>query len=51
MFLSEEGCVDRVFGAAPSPVDVIHIEREAFDLPHGATALASSPPYWNLTRR
>jgi GMP synthase (glutamine-hydrolysing) len=43
MFLTDDGCCDRVLGAAPSPVDVIHLERDYFELPAGATALASSP--------
>jgi GMP synthase (glutamine-hydrolysing) len=43
MFLSNEGCVDRVLGAAPSPVNVVHRHHECFDLPDTAVALASSP--------
>jgi len=40
MFLTDEGCVDRVLGAAPSPVSVVHRHRDGFDLPDGATVLA-----------
>jgi GMP synthase-like glutamine amidotransferase len=41
--LTGEGYVDRVLGEAPSPLDVVHRLCCLFDLPDGATALATSP--------
>jgi hypothetical protein len=40
VYLTEDGCVDRVLGAAPSPLDVLPRDLDTFDLPPGATALA-----------
>jgi GMP synthase (glutamine-hydrolysing) len=43
VYLTDDGCVDRVLGEAPSRLDVMHRRRGTFDLPDGATALAASP--------
>src|SRR5262249_51506130 len=43
LHLTDEGCLDRVLGAAPSPVDVVCRDRAGFDLPPAATPLAWSP--------
>jgi GMP synthase-like glutamine amidotransferase len=54
VYLTEDGCVDRVLGAAPTPLDVLQRDLDTFDLPPGATALATSAvdpaPAFRLSR-
>lgn len=42
VYLTDDGCVDRLLGAVPSPLDVLHRDIDTFDLPPGATVLAMS---------
>ncbi len=55
VYLTDDGWVDRVLGAAPGPLDVLHRrDLDTFDLPPGATALAMSAvdpaPAFRLSR-
>jgi GMP synthase-like glutamine amidotransferase len=54
VYLTEDGCVDRVLGTAPSPLDVVQRDLDTVDLPPGATALATSTvdpaPAFRLSR-
>lgn len=43
--LTDEGAVDPLFGALPGTFDVLQWHSDTFDLPEGATLLATSPPY------
>jgi len=42
VYLTDEGCVDRVLGRAPSPVDLLHDGWGGYGLPSGAVGLAES---------
>jgi GMP synthase-like glutamine amidotransferase len=42
VYLTDEGCADRVLGRAPSPVHVLHERRGGYALPSGAVGLADS---------
>jgi GMP synthase-like glutamine amidotransferase len=45
--LTEAGAADPVFGAAPTRFRTLQWHGDTFDLPEGATLLASSPAYEN----
>jgi GMP synthase (glutamine-hydrolysing) len=49
--LTEDGAADPVFGEAPASVTTLQWHGDTFDLPEGATLLASSPAYPNQAFR
>jgi GMP synthase (glutamine-hydrolysing) len=49
--LTSEAAADPVFGGAPSPMPALQWHGDTFDLPDGATLLATSPAYANQAFR
>jgi GMP synthase-like glutamine amidotransferase len=45
VLLTDEGAADPLFGALPGAFDVLQWHADTFELPAGATLLASSPAY------
>jgi hypothetical protein len=50
MFLTDDGCVDRVLGAAPRPVDVIHPRARALRSPTRSDRAGQRPARRHLPR-